>query len=201
MYIRVSYISWYVLGGMSLTCLPIFAWQWGRKHNNTEKNEAFWVKPHSCLILYNSRCVFFYQSVYFFTNGVYQDLHHNIMFQWFCKTLSVLVKKCTPCQGVVWFSPSKCHIFTLAFQQYFTYTIEAPWSLRTSCKTSWGCCPRAPAGAYVPPDPANLRSEKLTSQPTCFCCAYFPKSVMNSHRYRLFNISCINTHFDMFFKN
>ena len=25
-------------------------------------------------------CVFFYQSVYFFTNGVYQDFHHNIMF-------------------------------------------------------------------------------------------------------------------------
>ena len=25
-------------------------------------------------------CVFFYQSVYFFTKGVYQDFHHNIMF-------------------------------------------------------------------------------------------------------------------------
>ena len=81
-HVWVSYISWYVLGSMSLTCLPIFAWQWGRKHNNREKNEAFWVKPHSCLI-YDSRCVFFYQSVYFFTNGVYQDFHHNIMFLWF----------------------------------------------------------------------------------------------------------------------
>ena len=30
-------------------------------------------------------CVFFYQSVYFFTstNGVYQDFYHNIMFLWF----------------------------------------------------------------------------------------------------------------------
>ena len=28
-------------------------------------------------------CVFFYQSVYFFTNGVYQDFHHNSMFLWF----------------------------------------------------------------------------------------------------------------------
>ena len=25
-------------------------------------------------------CVFFYQSVYIFTNGVYHDFHHNIMF-------------------------------------------------------------------------------------------------------------------------
>ena len=49
------------------------------------------------------------------------------------------------------------------------------------------------------PDPANPSSEKMTSQPTCFCCAYFPKSVMNLHW--LFNMSCINTHFDMFFKN
>ena len=37
---------------MSLNCLPIFAWQWGRKHNKTEKNEVFWVKPHSWLILW-----------------------------------------------------------------------------------------------------------------------------------------------------
>ena len=48
-------------------------------------------------------------------------------------------------------------------------------------------------------DPANPSSEKKTSQPTCFCCAYFSKSVMNLHW--LFNLSCINTHFHMFFKN
>ena len=49
------------------------------------------------------------------------------------------------------------------------------------------------------PDPANPCSEKMTSQPTCFCCAYFLKSVTNLHQ--LFNMSCINTHFDVFFKN
>ena len=48
----VSYISWYVLGVMSLTCLPIFARQWRRKHSDIEKNATFWVKPHSCLILW-----------------------------------------------------------------------------------------------------------------------------------------------------
>ena len=49
------------------------------------------------------------------------------------------------------------------------------------------------------PDPANPSSEKMTSQPTCFWCAYFPKNVTNLHQ--LFNMSCINTHFDMFFTN
>ena len=49
------------------------------------------------------------------------------------------------------------------------------------------------------PDPANPSSEKMTSQPTFFCCMYFPKSVIKLHR--LFNMSYINTHFDMFLKN
>ena len=47
----VSYISWYVLGSMSLSSLPIFAQQRGRKHNDIQKNATFWVKPHSCLII------------------------------------------------------------------------------------------------------------------------------------------------------
>ena len=42
------------------------------------------------------------------------------------------------------------------------------------------------------PDPANPSSEKMTSQPTCFCCAYFPKSITNLHR--LFNISSLHMH-------
>ena len=49
------------------------------------------------------------------------------------------------------------------------------------------------------PDPVNPSSEEMTSQPTCFCCAYFSKSMTYLHR--PFNIPCINTHFDMFFKN
>ena len=48
------------------------------------------------------------------------------------------------------------------------------------------------------PGPCEPNSEKMTSQPTCSCCAYFPKRVTNLHR--LFNMCCINTHFDMFFK-
>ena len=77
-----SYISWYVLGGMSLTCLPIFAWEWGRKHNNTVKNAAFWVAPHSCLILWQHGVFSFTKVCIFLPN---QDFHHNIMFLWFLK--------------------------------------------------------------------------------------------------------------------
>ena len=37
----VIYFLIYVLGSMSLTCLPIFVHQQGRKHNDREKNAAF----------------------------------------------------------------------------------------------------------------------------------------------------------------
>ena len=47
-------------------------------------------------------------------------------------------------------------------------------------------------------DPANPSSEKMTSQPTFFLLHVLPQSVRKLHR--LFNISTINTHFDMFWK-
>ena len=76
---------------------------------------------------------------------------------------------------------------------------DVPALLRTSCKKSRGRCPQAPAGAYAPRTLRTQVLKKLPLQSNCFCCVYFPKSVTNLHR--LFNISCINTHFDMFFKN
>ena len=82
-HVCVSYISWYVLGRMSLTCLPIFAWQWGRKHNNIEKKRpfewnhipAFFYDSMVCFLL--PKCVFFYLWYY------NQKFQHNIMFLWF----------------------------------------------------------------------------------------------------------------------
>ena len=163
MHVWVSFISWYVymLGGMSLTCLPIFAWQWGRKHNNTEENEAFWLKPHSCLILWQPVC-FLLQKFVFFTNGVYHVFHHNSMCLWFCKT--VLVKKCTPYQGVVWFSPSKCHIFYTGFSGVLYLHNWSPLIMKPQNKLqkSRGRCPRAPAGAYAP---RTLRTQVLKKWP------------------------------------
>ena len=55
-------------------------------HNSREENT---VKCRKCNLFSETTflpyfmiawCVFFYQSVCFFTNGVYQDFHHNIMF-------------------------------------------------------------------------------------------------------------------------
>ena len=44
-------------------------------------------------------CVFFYQSVYFLPMVFIRTFITTLCFNDFCKT--VLVKKCTPCQGVV----------------------------------------------------------------------------------------------------
>ena len=112
-HVCVSYISWYVLGGMSLPCLPIFAWQLGRKQNDIEIIAAFSVKPQPCVILWQHG-VFSFTKVCIFLPMVFiRTFTTTLCFYDFCKT--VLVKKCTPCQGVVWFSPSKCHIFYTGF--------------------------------------------------------------------------------------
>ena len=81
----VSYISWYMLGSTNLTSLPIFAQQWGKKTRwYTEKcnllSETTFL-PYFMVVC----CVFFYQSVCVFTNGVNicHVFHQNIMFRCF----------------------------------------------------------------------------------------------------------------------
>ena len=54
----------------------------------------------------------------------------------FCKT--VLVKKYTPCHGIIWLSLTNVTSFTLAFIWWFNYTIKAPLSLRTTWKNGQG---------------------------------------------------------------
>ena len=87
----LSYISWYMLGSMSLTFLPIFAKQRGKRTRwYTEKcdllSETTFL-PYFMIVW----CVFFYQSVCFFTNGVCHVFHQNIMFLFF---LYMYYKKC-----------------------------------------------------------------------------------------------------------
>ena len=48
-HVWASYIYCYMLGRMSLTCLPILAQQWRGKHNDSEIKCKLWDKPHSCL--------------------------------------------------------------------------------------------------------------------------------------------------------
>ena len=160
------------------------------------KMQPFWVKPHSCLILWQSG-VFSFTKVCIFLPMVFIMVFiTTVCFYDFCKT--VLVKNTHLAK--VWFDfPLQMpDFFTLAFKWYFTYTIEAPLSLRTSCKKSRGRCPQAPTRAYKP---WTLRTHVLKNNlpaNLCWLCV-IPKSIMNLHR--LFNVSYINTHFDMFFKN
>ena len=142
-----------------------------------------------CFLL--PKCVFFYHCcLSWFSSQQY-------MFLWFCKT--VLVKKYTPCQGMIWFSLTKVVSFTLAFVWELNHTIKAWLSLKKTWKNGSRALPLNSRRGLRAPDPANPSSEKMTSQPTFFCCMYFPKSVIKLHR--LFHMSNRNTHFDMFFKN
>ena len=152
---------------------------WGRKHNDREKNAAFWVKPHSCLIILNlwQHGVFSFTKVCIFLPMVFiRTFITTFWFYDFCKT--VLVKKCTPCQGVVWFSPPKCHIFFTGFELVLYLHNCAPLTLRTSCKKSQGCCPQAPTRAYAP---QTLRFRVLKKWPSSqfFLLHVLPQSVMN----------------------
>ena len=96
-------------------------------------------------------------------------------------------------------------IFPFQMPYFLHFTVElylhnwSPLKPQNKLQKKSRALPSSTCQGLRAPDPANPSSEKMTSQPTCFCCAYFPKSVMNLHR--LFNMSCINTHFDMFFKN
>ena len=84
---------------MSLTCLPIFVKQQERKHSGSEKNAAFEVKSLSCLILLQHGMSSFTKVCIFLPMVFIKAFITTLCFYDFWKT--VLVKKYTPCQGVV----------------------------------------------------------------------------------------------------
>ena len=173
----MSYISWYVLGGMSLTCLPIFAWQWGRKHNNTEKNEAFWVKPHfwQCLIFWQHG-VFSFTKVCIFLPMVFiRTFMTTLCFYDFCKT--VLVKKCTPCHwrcGLI-FPFQMVYFLHWLFSSTLLTQLKPPEASEQAAKKS-RALPSSSLRGLRAPDPANPSSEKMTSQSNCFAVCTSPKA-------------------------
>ena len=157
------------------------------------------MQPHSCVILWQ-RGVFFFTKVCIFLPMVFIMLFMiitTVCFYDFCKT--VLVKKYTPCQGMIWFSLTNSISFTLAFMWWFNYTIKTPLRLRKTWKNGSRALRSNSRRGLRAPDPANPSSEKMTSQPTFFLLHVLPQSVRKLHR--LFNISTINTHFEMFLKN
>ena len=172
----MSYISWYVLGGMSLTCLQILiiVWQRGRKHNDTEKNEVFWLKPHSCLILWQQGVFSFTKVCIFLLMVFIRTFITTLCLYGFCKT--VLVKKCTPCQGVVWFFPSKCHIFYTGFSVVLYLHNWSPLKPQNKLQKKSRALPSSSRQGLRTPDPANPSSEKMTSSQLVFAVRTSPKA-------------------------
>ena len=132
-----------------------------------------WVKPNSSLILWQHG-VFSFTKVCIFLPMVFIMIFITTVCVYdFCKT--VLVKKNTPCQGMIWFSLTKVVNFTLAFMWELNYTIKAWLSLRKTWKNGSRALPSNSRRGLRALDPANPSSEKMTSQPTFFCCMYSPK--------------------------
>ena len=141
-------------------------------------------------------CFLLPKCVFFLPMAFIRTFITTLCFYDFSK--AVLVKKCTVAK--VWFDFPLTNAYCLHWLLSSTLLtqLKHPEASEQAAKKVEGAALKLPPG-LTRPDPANPSSEKMTSQPTCFCCAYFPKSVTNLHR--LFNMSCINTPFDMFFKN
>ena len=81
-------------------------------------------------------CVFCYQSVcVFLTNGVSRKLFTmffitTICVYDFCEMLTVLVKKSTPCQGMIWIFPSKMLYFYTGFLMVLHKLTCEPWNAK-----------------------------------------------------------------------
>ena len=112
-----------------------------------------WISSLSGVFSFTKVCIFL--PMVFFRTFI-----ATLCFYDFCKT--VLVKKRTPCQGVVWFSPSKCHIFYTGFSVVLYLHNWSPLKPQNKLQKSRGRCPRAPAGAYAP---RTLRTQVLKKWP------------------------------------
>ena len=103
---------------------------------------ALFYDSASVVCCFLPKCAFFYQwclSCFFITTLCFYD---------FCKT--VLVKKYTPCQGMSWFSPTKCHNCYTGFMWYFNYTIKAHWASGQHKKRLEGAALELPPGLTRP---------------------------------------------------
>ena len=110
-------------------------------------------------------CIFFTKVCIFLPMVFIRTFITTLCFYDFFKT--VLVRKRTPCQGVVLFSPSKCHIFYTAFNFSSTLLtqLKPPEASEQAAKKVEGAALKLPPGLRAP-DPVNPSSEKMTSQPT-----------------------------------
>ena len=77
--------------------------------------QPFWVKPHSCLILWQRGVFSFSKVCVFWPMVFYHVFYHNSMFLWFLWNSVGKKIHTLPCQGMIWFSLSNITSFTLAF--------------------------------------------------------------------------------------
>ena len=105
------------------------------------KNVAFWVKLHSFLNLCQCGVFSVTKVFFFFTNGVYRKLLTmffitTICVYDFCEMLTVLVKKSTPCQGMIWIFPSKMLYFYTGFLVVLHNLTCEPWNAKEKGKSA-----------------------------------------------------------------
>ena len=159
----------------------------------------FWVKPHSCLILWQHGVFSFTKVCIFLPMLFIRTFITTLCFYDFCNNSVGKKMHTLPRCGLIF--PFQMPYF-LHWLFSTSSTLLHNWSPlkpQNKLQKKSRALPSSSRRGLRAPDPANPSSEKMTSQPTCFCCAYFAKSVTNLHR--LFNMSCINTLFDMFFTN
>ena len=151
------------------------------------KNVAFWVKLHSFLNLCWCGVFSVTKVFFFFTNGVYRKLLTmffitTICVYDFCEMLTVLVKKSTPCQGMIWIFPSKMLYFYTGFLMVLHKVTCEPWNTKKTMSIK-GATLKLPLGLTRPGlcEPEFLK--KMTSLPAPFCCTCtdFPGGVLHWH--------------------
>ena len=99
----------------------------------------------------------------------------TLCFYDFCKT--VLVKKCTvtlPRCGLI-FPFQMPYFLHWLFTSSTLLTQLKPLKPKNKLQKKSRALPSSSRRGLRAPDPANPSSEKMTSQPTFFCCMYFPK--------------------------
>ena len=105
--------------------------------------------------------VFFYQSVYFFTNGVYQDFHHNIMFLWFLENSVGKRMHTLPRCGLIFPFQMPYFLHWLLTNTLLTQ-LKSPEASEQAAKKVEGAALELPPGLRAQ-DPANPSCEKMTS--------------------------------------
>ena len=155
------------------------------------------MKPHSCLILWQQGVFSFTKVCIALPMLFIRTFITTLCFYDFCNNSVGKQMHTLPRCGLIF--PFQMPYFYTGFSVVLYLHNWSPLKPQNKLQKKSRALPSSSRQGLRAPDPANPSSEKMTSQPTCFCCANFPKSVTNLHR--LFNMSCINTHFDMFFKN